>query len=204
MSNDNDDDIRSGIVPRKLYDMKVGKGRIGGLPVKIWDKVRPCIGEACELFLDCPYFQTEEKKLKARESARDKTELGVCRVEQKYLLSILTPFLSLLSKVPDPFVMQWVGMHLIPLYHDLVQLKMEKAKLGNLTYFDSKGVKRIHPVYDQLLKTHKEILTVWRTTGLLKIAQDAGYFQAGGKMPSDDDNILDGDPDAYDEMSSGA
>jgi hypothetical protein len=202
MADDSDGkSARSGIIPSQLYEMRLPKGKIGKLQIKIWDKVRSCDGESCELYDDCPYFRTDEQKFRATQT----NKLGACKVEQRYLYSILSPFLDLLQKVPDPFVMQWVGMHIVPMYHDLVQLKMEKAKLRNVVYYDSKGVKRVHPIYDQLLRTHKEILGAWKTTGLAKIASDAGFFHAGGVMaPSPDDDILNGDPDSYDEMSEGA
>jgi hypothetical protein len=201
MANDqqnNDSNPKSNINPAQLYDMKVPKGKIGGLTVNIWDKVRNCTGLKCELFSQCPYMQNEAKIEKIKENRGD---YGVCRIEQKYLHAIMKPFWALLEKVPDEFVMQHVGMHLIPLYHDLVQLKMEKAKLKEITYTDSKGTKRIHPVYDQLLKTHKEIHATLKSSGLLELAKKVGFMKPGSLIPSEGDLEIHGDGAAYDEMA---
>jgi hypothetical protein len=197
MADDKNGDLKSGIFHGQLYDLRVAKGKFGGIAVNIWDKVRDCTGEKCELFSSCPYMQSEAK-LKRIEAGDN---LGVCRIEQKYLYAILKPYWELLNKVPDEFVMQQVGMHLIPLYHDLVQLKMEKAKLKAITYADSKGTKRIHPVFDQLIKTHEAITRIWKNSGLLKLAQEVGFMQPGKLLPSDKDLEINGDGAGYDDMA---
>ena len=192
-----DDDFSKKISPQ-LYDMRVSKGTIDGLNINLWDKVRECIGTECALYTKCPYFLTDNKKALAESGA----PLGNCRVEQKYLHQIFKPFFELIRKVPDEFVVQTIGMHLVPLYHDLVQLKMLKASLKSIAYTDSKGTIRIHPVIDQLEKTHKTIMTVWRQSNLQKVAEAVG-FMSPPKVGFSGNPAVDGDPDTYDAMASG-
>jgi hypothetical protein len=203
-------DVEAKMVPGKMYDLQIRKGLLDGrIAVTLWDKVRSCVGDECKLFKECPYFQDTEKINSMIKKKENGEKLGACRVEQKYLFHNLKPFLELLKKVPDEFVVQIIGMHLVPLYHDLIQLKMEKATLRSVSYVDAKGTRRINPVFDQLLKTHTEIMKTWKTSGLLDVARDAGFFKAGGQIiPSGDDileknPILDGDPHDYAAMSGG-
>lgn len=171
------------------YTAHVRKGFIGdsGVEVLIWDKVRDCRADDCPIFQSCPYMATAFKRKKAAELRAAGKRIGNCGVEMKYIYHIEQPFLAMMQKSPEPFIMQTIGMHLIPLYHDLIQLKIEKAGLKEITYRDSKGTLRIHPVFDQLDKVHKMILTAWRSSRLMQFAIDAGFFKAGGSMlPKDD------------------
>jgi len=184
----------------RIGDLMIGKGCISDLQINIWDKVRRCKGKNCPLADVCPY-----------EHANKEDPTCSCLVERKYLTANIGPFMELLTRVNDQFLMQWIGMHLIPLYLDLVQLKMAKLALdkesdGGIVYTDGKGQIRIHPIFDEIRKTHKEIFNMWRTTGLQKIAADAGFFKDGGKIIPDDDDIdtkLVGDASEYEDMASG-
>lgn len=185
------------IFSQKTYSLIVPKGHIGTMQVKLWDKVRECRGTKCPLLSSCPYFRLRSlEKLKRMEE--EGLPLGQCRVEQKYLYHIEQPLLKLAQMAKDEFVMQLIGMHLVPLYHDLCLLKMKKAELKEIEYSDSKGTKRIHPVFDQIEKTHAAILKTWKGSGLQDIAKECGFFKVGGMVPA-------GDPldDEYGLMSKG-
>ncbi len=202
--NDDDDvldDLK--VVATRLYNMKVPKGKIGDTLINIWDKVKDCTGPECGLYKKCPYFKKKDKIAIAEKRIKEGKSLGICRVEQKYMHYNIQPFLGLLQKIPDDFVVQTVGMHLIPLYHDLVQLKMEKARISSVTYSDSKGTIRIHPVYDQLLKTHKAIMETWRNSGLQTLAKEVGFFtkKRMNLSPSEADLLVNGDGVSYEAMA---
>lgn len=189
--------------PGKFYDMRVPKGNIGNVVIAIWDQVRACPGDECNLYSRCPYFYGKDLETVRRK--KEKGTLGLCRVEQKFLHHNLKPFWELLKKAPDEFVMQAIGMHLIPLYHDLVQLLMEKASLKRVTYSDSKGQLRVHPVYDQLEKTHKAIMQTMKSSGLHDLAKEVGYLKSGGLAPtrSVEDMLRVGNSEEYEQMSTG-
>ncbi len=167
------------LYPAQFYGMKIPKGNIGNMLVTVWDNCSECTGDKCRLYAKCPYYQDKIKVKRMLRLQKEGKSLGQCRVEQKFLHYTLKPFWPLLQKVPDDFVMQIVGLHLIPLYHDLVQLLMKKASLkpNQLAYLDAKGIARMHPVYDQLEKTHKAIISTWKSSGLQAIAKEAGFLQ---------------------------
>ena len=169
---------------RDFGELPIAKGTVGDISLSMWDKVDECMGVDCPHEEYCPYLEVKLAKF-------DKGgELGLCLVQKKYLLANTRPFVALIEKVQDEFVAQWCGMHLIPLYHDLVQLQMKKWEIenDNIVYTDDRGTKRIHPVFEEVRRTHTEILKIWKTTGLLKIARDAGYFESGAKIiPGDED-----------------
>lgn len=133
---------------------------------------------------------------------------GDCLLEKKYMTAVTKPFIDLIGLINDPFVVQWVGMHLVPLYHDLVVLKMEKLRIldgDQISYEDDKGTKKIHPIFDELRKAHAEIFKAWKTTGLLKIAANVGYFQTN-RIPTVGDGAdteFEGDGNFVDELSGG-
>lgn len=200
---EDEESLEKKIAPQ-LYDLRVSKGKVGDVPINIWDHVRDCRGPKCKLYAKCPYFQLKSQREIIEKKIKNDKAPGLCKVEQRYLRQNLNPFLKLIQKVPDEFVVQIIGMHIIPLYSDLVQLKMEKAALEEISYEDAKGTIRIHPVYDQLAKTHKEIMNVWKTSKLQNVAEAVGFFHSKeGYIENSGDDFLNGDPDSYDEMSSG-
>jgi len=186
------------IFQQMLYTMRLRKGTVSGTPVLMWDKVRECRILDCKLFHTCPYFDSKVKIERAMKYHAEGRSLGSCRVEQKFLCYVQVPFMELLMKHPDPFVMQDVGLKLMPMYHTLVQLLMEKAGVKDVSYCDSKGIKRINPVYDQIDRTLKSIAEVWKGP-LAQYAKDAGYFKTGKLMTAQNSDDLDD----YDMMSRG-
>jgi len=180
----------------RIGELNLSKGSLNSdIQINIWDKVKVCTGIHCKFALLCPYKCSEQEP---------KGE-AACLIERKYLTANLEPFMQLLERANDQFLMQWVGMHLIPLYYDLCQLKMEKLLIGDeIIYDDSKGQKRIHPIFEEIRKVHREIFAIWRTTGLKKIAEDAGFFQQGGTIIPDRDPDIHGTGADYDDMARGA
>lgn len=183
--------------PSKVGELTLHKGFINDIQINLWDKVRQCTGSNCPYASMCPYERStfDPADLKAKST--------VCLIEQKYLTINLAPFMTLLERVNDPFIMQWVGMHLIPLYYDLCQLKMEKLLIQEIEYEDAGGRKRIHPIFEEIRRTHSEIFRIWRTTGLQRIAENAGFFKDGGSVIPVKDPELHGDGAEYDAMASG-
>lgn len=181
--------------PHDRGDIRIRKGFLDGMPVNIWDKVRQCKFEKCPLWNDCPYYKVD---------GIDRSRKTSCLVEHKYVSENLKPFMELFKRIPDPFVLQFVGMHIIPMYVDLVQLKVDKLKLKDYWYTDIKGVIKAHPILDQILRTHNSILDAWRKVDLIKIAREAGFFSTGKRILPDTDDIDlsdTGDPDEYAAMA---
>lgn len=166
--------------------VQISKGVLGKVSVAIWDRIPDCTGEECAHKAYCPYLEGKLEKV------WNGGHLGACSIRRKFLTVNTRPFLDLIETVQDEFVSQWVGMHLIPLYMDLVEFQMEKWTVKQVSYTDDRGMIRVHPIYEEIRRTHSEILKAWKTTGLLQIARDAGYFQSkGGKIIPSEPDILE-------------
>ena len=180
----------------KAGSLAISRGFINDVQINIWDKLRLCTGTECKFCDLCPYERSG--------FTPDQMKKGTtCLIEYKYIYANLDPFMRLLERVNDQFLMQWIGMHLIPLYYDLCQLKMEKLLVDDIIYDDAKGIKRIHPIFEEIRRVHREIFAIWRTTGLKKIAEEAGFFKQGGVIIPDRDPTIHGSGDEYEKMSKG-
>lgn len=180
----------------KVGSLAISKGNLKNVQINLWDKVNPCMGTKCKYAHLCPYDRAE---IPPEEHKKDL----LCLIESRYLDANLQTFMQLLEKINDSFLMQWVGMHLIPLYYDLCQLKMEKLLIEDIIYEDAKGQKRIHPIFEEIRRVHREIFAIWRITGLKKIAEEAGFFKNGGTIIPNRDPKIHGSGAEYEKVLRG-
>ena len=158
------------------------------------DYVRACRQEKCPLAKECSYF-------------RENVRVGACQVELRFIKRITESFQMILEKDPDPFIMQWVGLHVIPLYHDLVKFRMEEMAItGNKTVADKSGKLSVHPIYREIRDTIKAIRSEWKDSGLMEFAKKHGFLGVGLQLKgvSEPLELQEGQPGFYEAMSGSA
>jgi hypothetical protein len=149
-----------------LSQLAMNKGTIGGAEIIMWDFVANCNMEECVIFKLCGYTKNPKKK---------------CGLERRYISGVIRPFFDLARKIsrkkvtPDPFMMQWIGLHVLPLYSQLAKLCKEEAALSDV-YKDGRKNKTIHPIYAEIRSVIFAIRKEWSGGGLLQIAQAHGYL----------------------------
>ncbi len=175
----------------QLTNFNVGKGVIGGHRFAVWDFVGPCQGDKCIIHDVCSY--------KDAKSTSDRPTKK-CGVERYYMGVVFKPFFGLVEKTKDPFVMQWVGLHIIPMYHQLIKLKKVERSLKSPMDTTIKGDVRVHPVLKEIRSVIAAIRAEWKASGLMEVARDEGYL---GSMPAplgDGVAELEGDGSYHDSL----
>lgn len=78
---------------------------------------------------------------------------GFCSVESNYLNAITKPVLKLLDEKCEVRLteLDWqdFGLKVVPLYHDLIRVKKEKAALDRILIESAHGVK-VHPLFKEM------------------------------------------------------
>ena len=167
-------------------------GMVDGRPILRWDPASQCSTD-CPVYDDCPY----QKK-------------GRCKLEQTYMNNI---FLNLIN--PDPkrgigdrlndIELQRVGIHLIPLYHQLIRMKKEAYAVENISHVNKQGSIKIHPVFGEI----REIIRcIAKEISDLKINDkwEKKYGPAGvmdlGTGVGIEELMEKGDPNFYSSLSA--
>ena len=174
----------------KLSKFNIGKGIVGGHRFAVWDYIGPCQGDECVIHDVCTY--KDAKPTSDRQTKK-------CGIERYYMSVVFKPFADLVDKLKDPFVMQWVGLHIIPLYHQLIKLKKFERSLASPIDISSKGDARIHPVLKEIRAVISAIRTEWRMSGLMEAAKDEGYLSGSFPEPLDTTD-LEGDAGYHDSL----
>lgn len=125
-----------------LNNLGIAKGQINGNRFPLWDSVPLCRKKECPLFEECQYHKDVTKK---------------CKLQVHYLRSALDITLSNLpSKSPSEYTLSKVGLHLLPLYKQLITMKMLEHTLRSPEVGEGGKVK-IHPVYKEIRQINKDI-----------------------------------------------
>uniref|UniRef100_A0A6M3IMK1 Uncharacterized protein n=1 Tax=viral metagenome TaxID=1070528 RepID=A0A6M3IMK1_9ZZZZ len=154
----------------------------------VWDFVDVCKGPKCPIHARCP-FATRAGGVQRKK----------CGVERQYLDAVLGPYTELLRKTRDPFLGQWVGLHIVPLYHQLVKLKKIERSLDTAEVIDKNLNIKIHPVYKEIRSVINAIRTEWNRSGIFRLAKDEGYLGSGVPMIEDGED-MDGDGAYHDRL----
>jgi len=177
----------------QLTKFNIGKGVVGGHRFAVWDYIGKCQGDECVIHDVCSY--KDAKPTSDRQTKK-------CGIERYYMGVVFKPFGELVEKTKDPFIMQWIGLHIIPLYHQLIKLKKFERSLKSPMDVSSKGDVRAHPVLKEIRTVISAIRTEWRMSGLMEIVKDEGYMGGSFPAPLDDDDVtdLEGSPDYHDSL----
>lgn len=150
------------------------------------DIIRPCSGKDCPLTDVCKFKQG-----------------GLCGAEQSYLRSVVDSIVKTLPpKSVDQLLLNKISLHLLPLYHQLMILKMETYSLKSVAYTNNQGSKKIVPHFKEIREIIKAIETTQKSMGLgdeyLRAKNMRGKLQDVG--PDSSAPSLDGQENYYDTL----
>ena len=149
--------------------------------------VRPCTGKKCPLHATCGY----------------KTDKKLCGAETAYLRAVTDSIVkSLPEKSVDQLLLNKISLHLLPLYHQLIVLKMESYSLKQITYTNNQGSKKIVPHFKEIREIIKAIEATQKAMGLgdeyLKAKAMKGKLKDVG--PELSEAPLEGSEEYYDTL----
>lgn len=154
--------------------------------------VKPCDVNKCFISDICTYSKT-----------------GCCAVEKEYLMAVFRPMHSLMAVAPDPYIMHWLGTHILPAYHTLIKFKKRELSLNDVVFDSGKGEIKPHPIYRMINEQERAILDLWSKSGIFEIMKKSGFIKTPTLFPNIDDivssknNNGDGQQGYYESMSQG-
>jgi len=164
-----------------LNNLTVLKGRIGNNKFPIWDAVGPCM-ETCGLRETCTYDKSARK----------------CKLQVMYLRTVLDIVLENLpnKESPSEYVLTKVGLMLMPLFKQLITMKILEHALTDPEIGEDGKVK-IHPVYKEIRVIIKDIDNVLKELGMNRVqaAPAVGFNPFEDAMPN-----MDGSAGYYENM----
>ena len=115
------------------------------------DVVRPCLGKKCPLSDVCRYKQDTKR----------------CGAETSYLRAVFESITKTLpEKSVDQLLLNKISLHLMPLYHQLIVLKMETYALKKVSYTNNQGSKKIVPHFKEIREIINAIERTQKSMGL--------------------------------------
>jgi hypothetical protein len=176
---------------REKYDVEINqigrvqeltKGELNGKRMYCWEYTAPCIPNECALWDRCSWRALSRK-----------TPNNTCLLRWKYVKEmeqcVLTDYGSTMTQTQ----MWQLGMHLVPLYQELVSLKIFRASLRTDELFSEwKGLPKVHPVIGLISSTMKTIAVVMREMGLGGVVGKVGEKEKGLSAA-----LIAGDPSYY-------
>jgi len=177
------------INPNKMNQLYPKLGEIEGKPLLRWDPATRC-SDYCVIYEECPYIKK-----------------GRCSLETTYMNTIYRSIIS-----PDPekgvaelmsdFEVQRVGLHLMPLYQQLVKMKKVAHAVDEMVVSDKKGSVKMHPVFAEIRTVIRDIAKEMKDLKLEeKWKQKFGTLKGVGAGASIEELFDKGAPGAYDEIS---
>ena len=124
--------------PMKVNTLSPKIGNLDGDPVLRWDPATMC-SDRCPLDADC----------------NSKKRFGKCSVEVSYMNTIYSNLVNpnsdkgIADQLND-IELQRVGLHLIPLYHQLIKMKKEAYAVRDISHVNKQGSIKIHPVFAEI------------------------------------------------------
>lgn len=164
----------------------VYKGKINDIPIFSWDFISPCIKEKCGIFARCRYAQGEG--LYSLEQKYSHVLDQYCTTQKRYVDKV---FDTLIYSNRDTLTAEdsiRLGLMVMPMFGHLIKLKIAEAGFDQIIFEDSKGTKRINPIYREIRETVKSINFVLNELGL-----------GSAELPNAQD-FTNGDPTYYDRM----
>jgi hypothetical protein len=155
------------------------KGKVDDTPLTVWDAISKCDKKGCRLKDICSW-------------ASSKRKIDKCQVESKYITRVTNTLLTNIGSKGDEMQWQRIGLHLIPLYIQLIKMKMVALVVD--IEATTKAGPRIHPIFREIREILKAIRSERDSIGIDKIS----------KGMADDPNIdqyLYGDPDYVESLS---
>ncbi|MFW6047238.1 MAG: hypothetical protein ACOCP4_05580 [Candidatus Woesearchaeota archaeon] len=146
------------------------------IPVVIWNACHDCIGDRCPIHHRCEFCGQDDK----------------CMVMYHYLDNVFSAALNIVGDRISEKEMHRIGLHLVPLYTQLVKFKITELGVESPTYVTDKGAIKMHPIYREIRSTIKMIDDMWASLGVRNI-------KGTKKEPKDIEDLI-GDTSYYDDM----
>lgn len=183
---------RSTILGTTMYGksgrMTVTRGRgTTGKSLYSWDASKSCKGNRCPAAARCNFL------ISLREHTGDPLAVPKkCLVMDRYLKNVLAVVVGNYEEGLDEGQLFRVGVHLVPLYRNLVQLKIEEMGLKEMTV-GPPDKPTINPIYRETRETIKLLEQLWRSI--------VGVRKGAAAPPLPEEEML-GEPGAnyYEEM----
>lgn len=136
-------------IREKIGGVVIHKGKKSGAetPVVMWDAVPKCVPEECIIEEMCPYNKN-----------------GLCTLRSMYQKHVVDTVLNCFGEEITGEEMLKIGMHLIPLYTQLIQMKMVALVASPMTI--SRGSLVPNPVYKEIRIIIREISACLRDLGI--------------------------------------
>lgn len=150
-------------IREKIGGVAIHKGKKAGAEtaVVMWDAIPPCDPDTCPIEESCPYMKN-----------------GKCTLRVNYQKHVVDCVLSCFEEV-DKEQMLKIGMHLVPMYAQLIQMKMEALNADTMVI--SRGARIPNPIFKEIRTIIREITFCLRDLG---ISHDAAL--KGGDIPTMD------------------
>jgi len=126
-----------------------------GLTTYSWDVVQKCRHERCPALKLCSYGESI-------------LEGGDCKVMKSYLRGAALAMYENQKGLTQSQRYR-IGMHIMPLYRQLVRMKIEEIGLESASYISTTGNPGVHPVYKEIRETIKAIESTWRAIGIQEL-----------------------------------
>jgi len=181
-----------GITPARINSLYSSIGNIDGRDIPSWSPVTHC-DDRCLIYDDCEYIKK-----------------GKCSLERAYMNGIFYNIINpdITKGIADQLTdieLQRVGIHLIPLYHQLIKMKKEAYAVSDMSYINKQGGISIHPVFKEIRDILKSISAEIKD---LKLNEkwERKFGKAGGGLASGGASIEElmekGDPLFYESLSA--
>jgi len=130
---------------KEVGNLSLDKGEIRpNKKLFAWDGVNICNPDICPVADKCRYPQQ-----------------GKCSVQVQYLDQLYTALQKSYKYVEDVILFK-IGMHVVPLYVQLMKLQMIELSLETPVVVNDKGTHSIHPVFREIRDTLKTIAVMWK------------------------------------------
>jgi len=184
-----------GLAILKINQLYPTVGMDKGRAILRWDPVAKC-SKDCVIWEDCPY------------DVKNKPAGQKCRLEIVYMNKIFHTLISPdgdggIGDMLDDIEYQRLGVHLIPLYHQLIRMKKEAYAVKRMTYATKQGGLAIHPIFKEIREIMWAIDKEIRALGLNeKWRKKYGKGSEGMKNVVDMEALFErGDPDFYETLT---
>jgi len=173
-----------GVDPARANTPNISRGRTKtGNKVVSWDVLSYCLPDECPMREVCPYKKRPDVK---------------CMVELKYVNAVYDLFIGANMEDMDALALNRAGLMLIPLYHQLVKLKIAAYGVRNPIIMLPNKTITVHPVFKETREVMKTINSILKDT--FKTAKPPK-----DDIPNEFDPELEralevGNPDKYEEL----
>ena len=148
-------------IREKIGGIAIHKGKKDGesVPIVMWDAIPKCDPDTCPIVDLCPYNKN-----------------GNCTLRVNYQKHIVDSVLASIKEITEEQMLK-VGMHLIPLYTQLIQMKMIALNADPMVV--SRGSLVPNPVYKEIRIIIREVSACLRDIGI-----SAEPLLKGGNIPA--------------------